>query len=104
MMFGFEQVDSKRFYRDAWPKIKHLAREAHLRLSNEKTPDDYPVVAKSNWEEVKTCTKTGAPTPPLLIYWGYKDEAGTEKTVLAITRSTQGNPDEYWIAPNLLNR
>lgn len=102
MMPGFTPLNRERFYRDAWPQIKQLARDAHLRRSSGETPSDYPVVAQSNWNDVKACVKAGESVPPLVIYWGFKDEAGTGKTVLAITQSTQGNPDEYWVAPELI--
>lgn len=102
MMQGFTPVDSERFYRDAWPQIKKLAREAHLLRCSAESQGDYPVVAQSNWNDVKACVNAGQPVPPLLIYWGFKDDAGTSKIVLAITRSTQGNPDEYWVAPDLI--
>ncbi len=102
MMPGFIQIDSQCFYGQAWPQIKHRAREAHQRHSADESAGDYPVVAKSNWDDVKACIKSSEPAPPLVIYWGHKDAAGTGKTVLAITRSTDPNPDEYWIAADLI--
>ena len=102
MMPGFIQIDRQRFYGQAWPQIKHRAREAHQRHSADESAGDYPVVAKSNWDDVKACVKSGEPTPPLVIYWGHKDDDGTGKKVLAITRSAEHNADEYWIASDLI--
>jgi len=102
MIDGFIKLDSHRFYTEAWAKVKQVARTAHMQRENAKPHDDYPVVAESNWKEVSKCKKAGIPSPVLLIYWGYKDEATGEKTILAITRSGYEESDEHWISPSLI--
>jgi hypothetical protein len=102
MMPGFTQIDSQRFYREAWPKIKQRARDAHQQRETAKPAEDYPIVAQSNWDEVKAYGKYGAEVPPLMIYWGYKNDTGTSKIILAISRAAPNTPDQHWISPDLI--
>lgn len=100
MMPGFIKVDSDRFYAGIWDDIKKTCMTAHMQRDGAKSKDDYPVVAQSNWKEVRECKKAGILAPTLLIYWGYT-ETDKGKTVLAVTRNDGANGDEHWVAPQL---
>ena len=79
MIPGFVKMDRALFSAEIWWKIKNKVD-----------------AVESNW----TAAKHGE--RPIVIKWGYKDEATGEKIIVAITRADDDG-DEYWVEPSLLS-
>ena len=76
MTHGFVKVDKCEFYK-VWSHIK-------------KKVD----TVESNWADGKKGVR------PIVIKWGYKDDATGEKVILAVSRG-EDDGDQHWIAPAL---
>lgn len=76
MIDGFVKVDKPTFY-EVWSSIKNKVD-----------------AVESNWAEGKKGVR------PIVIKWGYKDEASGEKVILAVSRGDDDG-DQHWIAPSL---
>jgi hypothetical protein len=76
MIDGFVKVDKHTFC-EVWSSIKNKVD-----------------AVESNWAEGKKGVR------PIVIKWGYKDEASGEKVILAVSRGDDDG-DQHWIAPSL---
>lgn len=75
---GFLQVSTPQFC-DVWSRIKNQVD-----------------VMESNLAEVKLGAR------PLIIEWGYRDNATDQKIILAMSCSSNSD-DEYWVDPSILS-
>ena len=78
MIPGFVKVD-KREFSEVWSRIKSKVD-----------------AVESNWAEGKKGER------PIVIKWGYKDEATGEKFILAVSRG-EDDGDQHWVAPSVLS-
>ncbi len=83
MIPGFTLVDRRDFYGRHWPAI-------HSRVD----------ALYSNWDRVAICLRYGIVPPPLVIEWGYKDDATDTDVILAISQAT-GVHEEHRIASTI---
>ncbi len=77
MISGFIKVD-KPVFSEVWSRIKNKVD-----------------AIESNWADGKKGAR------PIIIKWGYKDEATGEKIIIAVTRADDDG-DEHWVDPSLL--
>jgi hypothetical protein len=79
MIPGFVKMDRARFCSEVWGAIKNKVD-----------------AVESNWAAAKHGQR------PIIIKWGYKDEATGEKVIVAITRADDDG-EEYWVEPSLVS-